>query len=30
MLTVGANQVPLSSITSVTATSNPLASLLGG
>jgi flagellar basal-body rod modification protein FlgD len=30
LLTVGANQVPLSSITSVTGTSNPLASLLGG
>ena len=30
MLTVGSNQVPLSSITSVTGTSNPLASLLGG
>jgi flagellar hook assembly protein FlgD len=30
MLTVGSDQVPLSSITSVTATSNPLASLLGG
>jgi flagellar basal-body rod modification protein FlgD len=30
MLTVGASQVPLSSITSVTGTSNPLASLLGG
>lgn len=30
MLTVGSNQVPLSSLTSVTATSNPLASLLGG
>ena len=30
MLTVGGNQVPFSSITSVTGTSNPLASLLGG
>jgi len=30
MLTVGSNQVPLSSITGVTGTSNPLASLLGG
>ena len=30
MLTIGNNQVPFSSITSVTGTSNPLASLLGG
>lgn len=30
MLTVGDNQVPLSSITGVTGKSNPLASLLGG
>ena len=30
MLTVGGAQVPFSSITSVTGTSNPLASLLGG
>jgi flagellar basal-body rod modification protein FlgD len=30
MLTVGGNQVPLTSITSVTGNSNPLASLLGG
>lgn len=30
MLTVGANQVPFSSVTSVTGVSNPLASLLGG
>ena len=30
MLTVGNNQVPFTSVTSVTAVSNPLASLLGG
>ena len=30
MLTVGKNQVPFTSVTSVPAVSNPLASLLGG
>lgn len=30
MLTVGNNQVPLTSVTSITAVSNPLSSLLGG
>jgi flagellar basal-body rod modification protein FlgD len=30
MLTVGGNQVPLSSVTGVTGQSNPLAALLGG